>query len=83
MALIWTLTTIEYLTATDRKNKDIHANRKNKDILYHVGVIAYQLLKIMILTLTLYTLKRTRFSGGDIIFGAIMLFILWLSGVSS
>ncbi|CAG8472220.1 2046_t:CDS:2 [Paraglomus occultum] len=47
---------------------------------FYVINIAYELTVMMILTLTLNTLKRTRFSGCDVVFGTALLIVLWSSG---
>ncbi|CAG8545907.1 10473_t:CDS:2 [Paraglomus occultum] len=57
---------------------------KTVDYIYNVldedvQIITYGLTPTMLLTLTLYTLKRTRFNDGDAIFGTILLIITWLS----
>ena len=70
MALTFAVTAIVSLDTAD-------------DIAYHAVVISYEMMTMMILTLVLYTLKRTQFNNSDAIFGSILLVILWLSGVSS
>ncbi|CAG8610846.1 9502_t:CDS:2 [Paraglomus occultum] len=76
MALTWTLADITY----DNKKHNIF-NYKD-DNLYYIGPIAYQLLRMMISTLILYSLKRTQFSGFDVIFGTILLTLVWFSGLA-
>ena len=79
MALTSHLISIKILT--DFENSIFNYDDINTKILYYAEPITYQLLIMMILTLMLYTLKRTRFSGIDAIFGTVLLIMLWLSGV--